>query len=111
MNQTCTVGLSIQMMCKGETFFDMSFNSDQICIGFKADNIEKVRIHVHLIRFSGGHRIQNLLKNKQFFFTVCSRIILISDLFFKTLDGISASKLSASKPHPNLTSIYGCTNV
>ena len=53
------------MMCEGETFFDMPFNYGQIRIGFKANNIEKVRIHAYLIGFSGEHLIQKLMNNKK----------------------------------------------
>ena len=44
--------LKMEDTCPEKSFFDISFNSGQICIGFKADTPEKWQQHVHRIRLS-----------------------------------------------------------
>ena len=36
----------------GKTFFDISVNTGQICMGSKADTLEKGHQHAHIIVFS-----------------------------------------------------------
>ena len=45
-------------------FFDISINNGRICMGFVADNSEKVQKHTNLIWFSSKNFIQKLLKIK-----------------------------------------------
>ena len=49
----------------GKTFFNISVNTGQICMGFEADTTEKRKQHVYLMGLSDNDLVKKFLTSNQ----------------------------------------------
>ena len=64
--KTTVTDTILKPLDSGKTFFDISVNASQICMGFEADTPEKRQQHGHYMRLSDKDLVKKVLTSNNF---------------------------------------------